>query len=121
MAHYALVEDGIVQNVIVADEEFIGQQEGQWIQTSYNTRGNVHLEGGTPLRGNFAAIGFIYDEDNDVFYPPQPYPSWVLNEQTWLWNCMIAMPNSGDSNTDKGRFVWNEENRTWDEVPQEGD
>ena len=116
MAHYAKVENGIVVNVVVADQEWIDEQEGQWVQTSYNTKGNEHREGGTPLRANFAGVGFTYDEEADVFYSPQPYPSWVLDTSVYQWRCPISMPNNGDADTDKARYIWNEEKQQWDEV-----
>ncbi len=90
MSHFAKVVDGKVVKVIVAEQEFfntfVDTSPGQWIQTSYNTYGNQHTQGGTPLRGNFAGIGYIYDYENDVFYPPQPHPSSVLNKETWTWD-----------------------------------
>ena len=95
MSHFAKVLDGKVVQVIVAEPEFfdtfVDSSPGQWLQTSYNTCGGVHYgadgepDGGPALRGNYAGIGYIYDAENDVFYAPQPDPSWVLNTQTWLW------------------------------------
>jgi len=89
MSHYAKVLNGVVQKVIVAEPEFFetfrDTSPGTWIQTSYNTRANVHLNGGTPLRGNFAGPGFIYDQKNDVFYPPQPGANYTLDTATWTW------------------------------------
>jgi hypothetical protein len=113
MSHYAKVENGIVTQVIVAEEDFIqtgalGDPAG-WIQTSYNTRGGEHPEG-RPLRKNYAGIGYAYDSQRDAFIPPQPYPSWTLNEDTCLWDCPVAMPTEG------GPFTWNEANQTWDAV-----
>lgn len=113
MSHYAKVENGIVTQVIVAEEDFIqtgalGDPAG-WIQTSYNTRGGEHPEG-RPLRKNYAGIGYAYDSQRDAFIPPQPYPSWTLNEDTCLWNAPVAMPTEG------GPFVWNEANQTWDAI-----
>lgn len=88
MSHFAKVLDGVVLQVIVAEKEFIDtyvdDTPGEWIQTSYNTYGNSHPEG-RPLRGNYAGIGYIYDRENDVFYAPQPDPSYILNRSTWLW------------------------------------
>jgi len=81
MSHFAKVVDGKVIEVIVAEQDFIDNLDGTWIQTSYNTHGNQHPEG-RPLRGNYAGIGFTYDDTNDVFYAPQPYPSWSLNNTT---------------------------------------
>lgn len=99
MSHFAKVCDGKVVQVIVADasffDTFVDSSPGAWIQTSYNTRGNIHYgadgepDGGIALRGNYAGIGYIYDAANDVFYPPQPGPEWALNTATWLWEAPI--------------------------------
>lgn len=113
MAHYAKVNNGIVEQVIVAEADFfntfVDSSPGTWLQTSYNTHGNQHPEG-RPLRGNYAGIGFTYDATNDVFYAPKPYPSWILNESTWLWKAPVDYP------TEEGRFIWNEETLTWNET-----
>ena len=113
MAHYAKVRDGKVVQVIVAEKEFINSyvdtSPGKWIQTSYNTRGGVHELGGTPLRKNYAGIGYIYDKERDAFYPPQPFPSWTLNEDTCLWEPPVAHPVGKARN-------WNEDNQTWEEI-----
>lgn len=108
MAHYALIKDGVVVNVIVAEQDFIETQEGTWVQTSYNTHGGVHTLGGTPLRKNYAGIGYTYDAVRDAFYQPQPYPSWNLNETSCLWESPIAMPDDGQG------YVWNETTTSWD-------
>jgi hypothetical protein len=79
-----------------------------WKQTSYNTHGGVHDNGGTPLRKNHAGIGMTYDEDRDAFIPPKPFNSWVLNEDTCLWNAPVAYP------TDGKRYSWNETTKNWD-------
>ena len=83
MAHFAKVENGIVSQVIVAEQDFINSgavgDPSSWVQTSYNTHAGVHRNGGTPLRKNYAGIGFVYDAGRDAFYPPSPYPSWSLN------------------------------------------
>jgi hypothetical protein len=90
MGHFAKVVDGKVTQVIVADTEFfdtfVDSSPGEWIQTSYNTYGNQHTQGGTPLRGNYAGIGFTYDKENDVFYAPKPTENATLNTETWLWD-----------------------------------
>lgn len=89
MSHFAKVLDGKVVQVIVAEADFfktfVDSSPGEWIQTSYNTVGNEHLLGGTPLRGNFAGIGYTYDKENDVFIPPKPTENAVLNTATWSW------------------------------------
>jgi hypothetical protein len=111
MSHYAKVVDGKVVNVIVAEADFfktfVDSSPGTWIQTSYNTRHNQHSQGGTPLRGNYAGIGFTYDETNDVFYEPQPYPSWTLNTTIWDWEPPTPYP------TDGKMYLWNETNLNW--------
>ena len=114
MAHFAKINNGIVQQVIVAEPEFfdtfVDSSPGEWIQTSYNTYGGVHKLGGTPLRKNFAGVGYTYDSTRDAFYAPQPYPSWTLNETTCLWECPVAYPDEDMTNL----YNWNEETQTWD-------
>ena len=101
MAHFAKVNNGIVEQVIVAEPEFfqnfVDSSPGEWIQTSYNTQGGVHTAGGTPLRKNYAGIGYTYDSQRDAFIPPKPYASWVLNEETCLWESPIPYPTDGKS------------------------
>ena len=109
MSHFAKVENGIVTEVIVAEQDFIDNLEGTWLQTSYNTHGNQHLEG-RPLRGNYAGIGYNYDATNDVFYAPQPFPSWILKNTTWLWEAPVAYPTDGKI------YKWNESITNWEEV-----
>ena len=112
MAHFAKVENGVVANVIVAEQDVIdsGIFGHGWVQTSYNTHGGQHANGGTPLRKNYAGIGYTYDEQRDAFIPPKPYPSWMLNKDTCLWDCPVAMPTEG------GPFIWNEQNQSWDAI-----
>jgi hypothetical protein len=116
MAHFAKVNNGIVEQVIVAEPEFfatfVDSSPGQWIQTSYNTHGGVHANGGTPLRKNYAGVGYTYDAQRDAFIPPKPFPSWLLNEETCLWNAPVAMPDDGKV------YQWNEETQNWVEVEQ---
>ena len=87
MGHFAKVIDGVVANVIVAEQDFIDTlpDKDSWVQTSYNTQGGVHLLGGTPLRMNYAGIGYTYDPVRDAFIPPRPEGEWVLNEETCQW------------------------------------
>jgi len=117
MAHYAKVTDGIVQQLIVAETEFfetfVDTSPGEWLQTSYNTHGGEHSEGGNPLRKNYAGIGYTYDKDRDAFIPPKPYPSWVLNEDTCLWDAPTPMPD------DEQMYIWNEEITNWDLIEVE--
>ena len=89
MTHFAKVTNKIVTQVIVAEQNFIDSYvdniAGQWVQTSYNTYGGVHANGGTPLRKNYAGVGMIYDADRDAFIEPRPNGNYVLNEETCLW------------------------------------
>jgi len=114
MGHFAKVVDGKVTQVIVAEPEFfdtfVDSSPGTWLQTSYNTLGNKHLKGGTPLRGNYAGIGYTYDPVADVFYSPQPYASWVISPLTFLWEAPVAMPKTG------GPYDWDEATQSWVEV-----
>jgi hypothetical protein len=115
MAHFAKIENGTVTQVNVIDEDYFADNRetrytGQWVQTSYNTQGGVHLLGGTPLRKNYAGVGYVYDEVRDAFYAPQPYPSWTLNEDTCYWESPVPYP------TDDKRYTWNEDNQNWEEV-----
>lgn len=111
MSHFAQVIDGIVQQVIVAEQDFIDSgfagDPAQWIQTSYNTRGNRHFYGGIPLRGNYAGPGFIYDKENDVFYEPRPFDSWTLNTSTWTWDPPVPIPDNTK------RYYWDEATLSW--------
>lgn len=113
MSHFAKVLDGKVVQVIVAEPEFftkfVDTSPGEWIQTSYNTYGNQHPEG-RPLRGNYAGVGFTYDKEHDVFYAPQPYPSWILNESTFLWEAPVQMPDDGKL------YQWDESTISWKEI-----
>jgi hypothetical protein len=116
MAHFAkLDQNNVVVFVTVGRDEDDGKEAeltartgDVYKQTSYNTRGGVHLLGGTPFRKNYAGIGYTYDAGRDAFIPPKPYPSWLLNEYTCLWDAPVAYP------TDGGRYVWNEEGQQWD-------
>ena len=126
MAHFAKINpEGIVTNVIVAEQEFIDSyvdvEPGRFVQTSYNTFGGVHYDPVTKqpsadqskaLRKNYAGKGMIYDEQRDAFYAPQPYPSWTLNEDTCQWESPIPVP-TGTTNA----CTWNEENQSWDVIP----
>jgi hypothetical protein len=100
MAHFAKVVDGVVTQVIVAEPEFfqtfVDSSPGEWIQTSYNTIGNQHRLGGTPLRGNYAGVGFTYDRSNDVFIAPKPADNATLNTETWLWEVPEEESNNAD-------------------------
>jgi len=116
MAHFAKVTDGKVTQVIVAEPEFfttfVDTSPGEWIQTSYNTHGGVHAYGGTPLRKNYAGIGYTYDRTKDAFIPPQPFASWILNETTCLWDSPTPYP------TDNKKYLWNESTKAWEQVSE---
>jgi hypothetical protein len=111
MSHFAQVIDGVVQQVIVAEQDFINTLENpsQWIQTSYNTRGGNHPEN-RPLRKNYAGVGYTYDSQRDAFIPPQPFPSWTMSEETCLWNSPTPRPN------DDKIYNWDETTTSWKEV-----
>lgn len=124
MSHFAKVLDGKVVQVIVAEADFfdtfVDTSPGTWIQTSINTYGNVHYapdifprekDSKPPLRANFAGIGFTYDSVNDVFYAPQPFPSWALNQNIWLWEAPVPQPNDGNV------YYWQENTLSWVLVP----
>jgi len=129
MGHYAKVVDGKVTKVIVADadyfNDFIDDSPGKWIQTSYNTRGGVHFapnsntpDDGVPLRKNYAGIGWTYDTKRDAFIPEKPYPSWVLNEDSCLWEAPVAKPSQvfDENGVPDIKYIWNEETTSWDEI-----
>ena len=117
MAHYAKVSNSLVTQVIVAEPEFfdtfVDSSAGEWIQTSYNTYGGVHSDGGTPLRKNYAGVGFTYDSVRDAFIPPQPFTSWTLNEDTCLWDSPVPYP------TDDLMYSWDEDTTSWVEITGE--
>ena len=122
MAHFAkLGTDNIVEKVeVVSNNIATTEQDGInflnnlygtndiWKQTSYNTIAGVHKLDGTPLRKNYAGIGYTYDEDRDAFIPPKPYSSWILDEETCNWEAPVAHPDDGQF------YNWNETNQTWE-------
>ena len=121
MSHFAKVVDGIVTNVIVAEQEFIDTYDdgipGEWIQTSYNTSGGKHYapnshdeDGGVALRKNYAGIGYTYDKTRDAFIPAKPYPSWTLVEDTCQWTAPVTYPDDGKF------YEWNEATTSWVEI-----
>ena len=114
MSHFAKVRDGVVIQVLVAEQEFfdtfVDSSPGEWIQTSYNTCGGVHLLGGTPLRKNYAGIGYTYDAVRNAFIPPKPYASWTLNEDTCLWDAPTPCPTNGKI------YNWDENTQQWVET-----
>lgn len=122
MGNYAKVVNGKVTQVIAADpkffETFVDSSPGEWIQTSYNTRGGVYYEpnSDTPsvdqskaLRKNYAGIGFSYDRSRDAFIPPCSFLNWILNEETCLWEAPIPYPQDGKF------YQWDENTQNWEE------
>jgi len=118
MTHFAEIENGMVKRVIVAEQDFITSgvlgNPNNWVQTSYNTKGGKHYNPDTsleddisPLRKNFAGIGFSYDKIRDAFIPPKPYNSWILDEDSCLWSSPIPYPIDGNY------YEWNEELLVW--------
>lgn len=120
MAHFAKVLGGIVQQVIVAEPEFfntfVDSSPGMWLQTSYNTRGGVHYgpdglpDGGVALRANYAGVGFTYNQQEDVFYAPQPFPSWTISGPDWIWKAPVPVPEDGK------QYIWDEATLSWVEL-----
>ena len=117
MSHFAQIDsNNIVTQVLVIEQDVIDTglfgEPSSFVQTSYNTQGGVHKLGGTPLRKNYAGIGYTYDVSRDAFIPPKPFNSWVLNESTCLYDAPTPMP------TDDKRYSWNEETTSWVEITQ---
>ena len=115
MSHFAQIdENNIVTQVIVIEQDVVDTglfgDPDSWIQTSYNTSGGVHLLGGTPLRKNYAGIGYTYDSAKDAFIPPKPFNSWTLNETTCLWEAPTIMPDDGKM------YRWDEDTTDWIEI-----
>jgi len=115
MAHFAQIdENNIVRQVLVIEQAVIDTglfgDPSSFVQTSYNTHGGVHSLGGTPLRKNYAGIGYTYDSGRDAFIPPKPFNSWVLNETTCQYDAPVAMP------TDEKMYTWDEDSTSWIEV-----
>jgi hypothetical protein len=112
MSHFAKVENGTVTQVIVVEQDVLDTglfgEPSLWVQTSYNTHGGVHLLGGTPLRKNYAGVGYTYDSERDAFIPPTPFNSWLLNEDTCLWEAPTPMPTD-----DTLLYSWDEATLSW--------
>lgn len=125
MAHFARINaQGLVSTVIVAEQEFIDglEDSDSWVQTSYNTYGGKHYDpetreedGGTPIRKNYAGVGFTYDSVRDAFYAPQPYASWSLDEDTCLWKPPYPMPELTEQEDGDGKYY------IWDEATHQAD
>ena len=129
MAHFAKLGTGniVEQIVVVSNDVAISEQTGidflnnlynsrdVWKQTSYNTKGGVHLNGGTPFRKNYAGLGYTYDQTRDAFIPPKKYESWTLNETTCLWDPPVAKPELTEEQINNNNYYsWNEETKQWD-------
>jgi len=99
MSHFAKIENGIVTEVIVAEQDFIDTLDGRWIQTSYNAN----------IRKNYAGIGYTYDDNLNAFIPPKPFSSWILNNTTCQWEAPVSMPSDG-------QFIWDESKQNWIEI-----
>ena len=117
MAHWAeLDENNIVIRVLVGSNDdldegyqwLIDNLGGTWVKTSYNTQRGIHILGGTPLRKNFAGVGYKYDSDRDAFIPPKRFESWILNEDTCNWEAPVDRPS------DNNIYIWNEESLSWE-------
>lgn len=118
MSHFAKIENGIVTQVIVIEQDVLNTghwgDPSLWKQTSYNTRGGVHYgsdgqpDGGAALRKNYAGLGYIYNSTLDAFYPPSPFPSWILDENTCNWNAPVVMPV-----TEGKHYIWDEPTLSW--------
>lgn len=117
MSHFAKVENGIVTQVLVIEQDVVDSglfgDPQLWVQTSYNTQGGVHRLGGTPLRKNYAGLGFTYDAQRDAFIPPKPYESWVLNETTCLWDAPVPYPTEVGTPEAPIFYRWDEETVNW--------
>ena len=100
MSHFAKIENGIVTQVIVAEQSHINTLNGTWVQTSYNSN----------LRKNYAGVGYTYDAVKDAFISPKPFASWVLNEQSCLWEAPVAKPDNGKL------YDWDEATTSWIEM-----
>jgi len=124
MSHWAEIDkNSIVLRVTVGDNNdsdegyqwLIDNLGGTWVKTSYNTYGGTNKLGGTPLRKNYAGIGYTYDKNRDAFYAPQPYASWILNEDTCIWEAPTPMPTDGKT------YKWVEADLNWQvvDLPQQ--
>lgn len=118
MGHFAQIDDNdIVVQVIVAEQDFINTgavgDPSRWVQTSYNTQGGVHRLGGTPLRKNYAGIGYSYNRQLDAFIPPKPFASWILDESTCHWNAPVPLPEDAGSGDPPKMYYWDEESVNW--------
>ena len=115
MSHFAKVENGIVTQVIVIEQDVLNTgywgDPSMWVQTSYNTYAGEHKLGGAPLRKNYAGIGYTYDSERDAFYAPKPYVSWILNEDTCVWEAPVPMPTDGEATN--VFYTWDERNLAW--------
>jgi hypothetical protein len=129
MAHFARIKDGIVDFVTVGRDDDESREDelahDGWIykRTSYNTRGGVHYTDGQPsadqskaFRKNYAGLGYTYDSERDAFIPPKPFASWILNEESCLWDAPVAMPEDAGTGEPPKRYTWDEDSVNWIEV-----
>jgi hypothetical protein len=117
MSHFAQIdENNIVTQVLVIEQDVVDTglfgEPSSFVQTSYNTYGGVHKLGGTPLRKNYAGIGYTYDSQRDAFIPPKPFDSWVINEDTCQWDAPVAKPDDGKM------YNWDEATTSWVEYQE---
>ena len=126
MAHFAKLDsNNVVIFVTVGRDEDNGKEAelsartgDVYKQTSYNTQGGVHLLGGTPFRKNYAGLGYTYDAGRDAFIPPKPYASWLLNEDTCLWDAPVPYPTDVGTEENRKRYIWDEATTSWVEVTE---
>lgn len=127
MAHYAKIVNGIVERIIVAEQDFVDTQEGEWVKTSYNMKQGIYydVETNAPAtdqsiidgdeareRKNYAVEGGVYDSERDIFLPEKAFPSWVIDETKWQWKAPVDKPDDGKN------YSWNEETTSWDEITE---
>ena len=122
MAHYAKIDGNLVSEVIVAEQDFVDNLDGTWIQTSYNTRKGIHYQANSnitssdqsqALRGNYAGVGYEYDNILDAFFIPKPFTSWVKNTSSFEYEAPIAYPSGDATGSYTGSYSWDEENTQW--------
>ena len=129
MAHFARIKNGVVDFVTVGRDDDENREDelahDGWIyrRTSYNTRGGVHYTDGQPsadqskaFRKNYAGLGYTYDSERDAFIPPKPFASWILNEESCLWEAPVAMPEDAGTGEPPKRYTWDEDTVNWIEV-----
>jgi hypothetical protein len=129
MAHFARIKNGVVDFVTVGRDDDENREDELahdgyiYRRTSYNTRGGVHYTDGQPsadqskaFRKNYAGLGYTYDSERDAFIPPKPFASWILNEESCLWDAPVAMPEDAGTGEPPKRYTWDEDSVNWIEV-----